>query len=71
MRSQRADRKTTQAAQDSWADTFFNEFFTMTEGEGFSVLYSAAGSQPNVPGNVLVGLEALKSSYGWSDEELY
>ena len=43
----------------------------MTEGEGFSVLYSAAGSQPNVPGNVLVGLEALKSGYGWSDEELY
>jgi len=57
--------------KNSWADTFYNEFFTRIEEENFSVLYSVAGSRPNVPVNVLVGLEALKSGYGWSDEELY
>jgi hypothetical protein len=27
-------------------------------------------SRPNVPVNVLIGLDALKAGYGWSDEEL-
>lgn len=57
--------------KNSWADTFYNEFFKRIEEETFSVLYSAVGSRPNVPVNVLVGLEALKAGYGWSDEELY
>jgi hypothetical protein len=34
-------------------------------------LYSDQPSRPNVPVNVLVGLEALKAGFGWSDEELY
>jgi hypothetical protein len=50
---------------------FYNEFFKRNEEETFSVLYSAVGSQPNVPVNVLVGLEALKARNGWSDEESY
>jgi hypothetical protein len=29
----------------------------------FSVLYSDLHSRPNVPGNVLVGLEALKAGF--------
>ena len=57
--------------KNSWADTFYNEFFKRIEEETFSVLYSTVGSRPNVPVNVLVGLEALKAGYGWSDEELY
>ena len=28
-------------------------------------------SRPNVPVNVLVGLDALKAGFGWSDEELH
>ena len=28
-------------------------------------------SRPNVPVNVLVGLDTLKAGFGWSDEELY
>jgi len=39
--------------------------------ETFSVLYSDLPSRPNVPVNVLVGLEALKAGFGWSDAELY
>jgi len=57
--------------ENSWASTFYNEFFSRINEDIFSVLYSDKGSRPNVPVNVLVGLEALKSGYGWSDEELY
>ena len=28
-------------------------------------------SRPNFPVNILVGLEAIKSGLGWSDEQLY
>jgi hypothetical protein len=34
-------------------------------------LYSEEASRPNVPVNVLVGAEILKSGFGWSDEQLY
>src|SRR6266545_4496063 len=57
--------------EQSWAGTFYGEFFCRIEEEIFSVLYSERPSRPNVPVNVLVGLEALKSGCGWSDEELY
>jgi len=55
----------------SWAGTFYREFFCRINEEIFSVLYSDEPSRPNVPVNVLVGLEALKAGFGWSDEELY
>jgi hypothetical protein len=57
--------------ENSWAGTFYEEFFSRIDEETFAVLYSAKGSRPNVAVNVLVGLEALKSGNGWSDEELY
>jgi hypothetical protein len=57
--------------ENSWAGTFYKEFFCRIDEEAFAVLYSKKGSRPNVPVNVLVGLEALKSGFGWSDEELY
>jgi hypothetical protein len=37
----------------------------------FAPLYSEEPSRPNTAVNVLVGLDILKSGYGWSDEELY
>ena len=55
----------------SWADTFYQEFFCRLDEEPFSVLYSEKASRPNVPVNVLVGLEALKAGFGWNDQELY
>jgi hypothetical protein len=57
--------------ENSWAGTFYREVFCRIAEDAFSVLYSETGSRPNVPINVLVGLEILKSGKGWSDEELY
>ena len=57
--------------EKSWAGTFYQEFFSRIDEEAFAVLYSEKASRPNVPVNVLVGLEALKAGLGWSDEELY
>lgn len=57
--------------EQSWAGTFYREFFCRIEEESFAVLYSNQPSRPNVPVNVLVGLEAIKAGFGWSDEELY
>jgi hypothetical protein len=57
--------------ENSWASTFYQEFFCRINEEAFAVLYSEVASRPNVPVNVLVGLEALKAGFGWSDEELY
>ncbi|MBM3180946.1 MAG: hypothetical protein FJZ86_11395 [Chloroflexi bacterium] len=54
-----------------WAGTFYREFFCRIDEEAFAVLYSEVDSRPNAPVNVLVGLEALKAGFGWSDLELY
>ena len=55
----------------SWAGAFYKEFFCRIDEESFAVLYSDKASRPNVPVNVLIGLEALKAGFGLSDEELY
>jgi len=55
----------------SWASTFYREVFNRIDEEVFSVLYSSSPSRPNVPVNVLVGLDLLKAGNGWSDAELY
>lgn len=57
--------------KQSWADTFYRDFFCRINEDSFAVLYSDQPSRPNVPVNVLVGLEALKAGFGWSDEEVY
>ena len=57
--------------EQSWAGTFYREFFCRINEDSFAVLYSDQPSRPNVPVNVLVGLEAIKAGFGWSDEELY
>jgi hypothetical protein len=55
----------------SWAETFYQEVFCRIDEEIFARLYSEEASRPNTPVNVLMGLEILKSGFGWSDEELY
>ena len=55
----------------SWAGTFYREVFVRLDEEPFAGLYSEEASRPNIPINVLVGLETLKSGFGWSDEEMY
>jgi len=52
--------------ENSWAGTFYREFFCRIDESAFAVLYSEVDSRPNVP----VGLEALKAGFGWSDQEL-
>jgi hypothetical protein len=55
----------------SWAGVFYREFFCRIDEGVFAVLYADIPSRPNVPVNVLVGLEVLKAGFGWSDEELH
>lgn len=62
--------KTRKRLEQSWAGVFRHEFFKRLDEKPFAVLYSDKPSRPNIPINVLVGLEALKSGFGWSDEEL-
>ena len=57
--------------EQSWAHTFYQEFFCRIDEDAFAVLYVDYPSRPNVPINWLVGLETLKAGFGWSDEELY
>ncbi len=55
----------------SWAGVFYREYFCRIDESIFAVLYSDKVSRPNVPANVLLGLETLKAGFGWSDEEMH
>ena len=57
--------------QESWAGVFYRDYFARLDETPFAALYSDKDSRPNIPVNVLVGLEALKSGFNWSDEEMY
>jgi len=57
--------------KESWAGTFYDDIFIRIEEQDFEVLYSDEPSRPNIPVNVLIGLEILKAGYGWTDEEMY
>jgi hypothetical protein len=60
-----------QRLETSWAGVFYRDFFCRLKEEPFARLYADVPSRPNIPVNVLVGLESLKAGFGWSDEELY
>jgi Holliday junction resolvase RusA-like endonuclease len=62
--------KQRQRLEASWAATFYEDFFCRIDEDIFEILYSDKASRPNVPVNVLVGLEALKAGFGWSDAQL-
>src|SRR4030043_1621611 len=57
--------------EQSWAGVYYREVFSRLDESAFSCLYSDLPSRPNIPVNVLVGLEFMKAGFGWSDEELY
>jgi len=48
----------------SWAGIFYRELFCHLDESPFAVLYSDEASRPNVPVNVLVGLDVLKAGFG-------
>ena len=50
--------------ENSWAGMFYREFFVRLNEKPFAVLYADIPSRPNVPVNVLVGLEYLKAGNG-------
>lgn len=64
-------RKMREKLDTSWAGTFRQQVFEKLDERPFAVLYSTEASRPNVPVNVLVGLEILKAGFGWTDEEMY
>lgn len=64
-------KKILKRLEASWAGTFYHHVFVRIDEGRFAVLYSDAPSRPNTPVNVLVGLEILKSGFGWNDEEMY
>lgn len=68
---QQLPEKVRQRLEDSWAGTFYREFFCRVDESLFAALYSDKPSRPNVPVNVLVSAEILKAGFGWSDEELH
>ncbi|MBS1249628.1 MAG: hypothetical protein MAG431_01208 [Chloroflexi bacterium] len=57
--------------EESWADTFYKEVFMRINEDIFAELYSEKPSRPNVPINILVGLEILKYGCGWTDHEMH
>ena len=64
-------KKAQNRLESSWAYAFYEQWFCWIDESMFSVLYSEKKSRPNIPVNILVGLETVKSGFGWSDEELY
>ena len=56
--------------EESWANTFYHEFFCRLDESPFAALYSDLPSRPNVPINIVMALEVLKAGFGWSDEEM-
>ena len=55
----------------SWAETVYNQVFVRIDESIFAVLYPDEPSRPSIAIDVLVGLETLKSGFGWTDEEMY
>jgi len=64
-------KKILKRLEASWAGTFYGQVFVRIDEDRFALLYSDEPSRPNIPVNVLVGLDILKSGFGWSDEEMY
>lgn len=57
--------------EQSWAGTFYEEIFVRIDEEIYAPLYADEPSRPNIPVNVLVGLEMMKDGNGWSDQEMH
>jgi hypothetical protein len=57
--------------EQSWAGTFYREVFCRIPEDLFRELYADLPSRPNVPVNILIGLDLIKAQFRWSDEELY
>jgi len=54
-----------------WSELFYKHIFSKINEKLFSVLYSEKYSRPNIPVNILVGLEIIKWRFNYTDEELF
>jgi cation transport regulator ChaB len=63
--------KVREQLEQSWAGTFYREIFVRIDEQLYARLYADEPSRPNIPVNVLVGLEMLKDGNGWSDQDMY
>jgi hypothetical protein len=68
--NQMADKRR-RLLEETWAGTFYREFFCRIDESIFACLFSDEPSRPNVPVNVLVGFEVLKAGQGLGDEQAY
>lgn len=64
-------KKVREMLENSWAGTFRREVFGRLDERPFAVLYADVDSRPNTPVNVLMGLDALRTGFGWTNEEMY
>ena len=56
---------------NSWAISFRENIFKKIDEKRFIVLYSTTNnSRPNIPVNILLGLEIIKELFDYRDEEL-
>ena len=53
-----------------WVSAFNRDFFCCLDEVPYAVLYSNKAPQPNIPVNVLVGFEILKSGGGYGEKRL-
>lgn len=65
------NEKSRVALENSWAGTFRREVFARLDEKPFGVLYAEVDSRPNTPVNVLIGLDALRTGFGWTNEDMY
>lgn len=54
-----------------WSGIFYNKIFKTLDEEIFAPMYCAGNGRPNIPVNILVGLEILKELHGLTDEMLH
>ena len=67
---QELPEKHRQRLEQSWAGSFYQDFFCRIDETIFQPLYADIPSRPNIPVNILVGLDTLKAGFGWSDQEM-
>ncbi|MFA5584234.1 MAG: transposase [Bacteriovoracaceae bacterium] len=57
--------------ENHWSTLFFDEVFSKIDESLISGMYCSNNGRPNVPVNVMMGLEILKVNFDLSDEELF
>jgi hypothetical protein len=57
--------------KNHWSTVFYRDIFRHISEEDFSVLYCEDNGRPNVPVNILAGLEILKELFQLTDERSY